>query len=192
MSAARTRCRLICFKLRYTASTKAVARAVARIVIFGRPGRFHLVERHAALQHVGDAIANDGDHVAILNHVGFVADAAVTGNDQRAAFLQGRRHGEIDNAIQRVDNALNAAAAIEIDDRVAGGDENVAGADDVGAAKEDQAVAIGVRRGLMEQDDGLIVEVQVFLLAAVDIGGQSAEGSGRLAPSALMRSSTRW
>ena len=83
----------------------------------------------------------------------------MAGNHKRAAFLQGRWHGELDNAIQRIDNSLDAAAAIQIDDRVTGGHKDIAGTDHVRTAKEDQAVAIAVRRRLMKHHHWLIVEI---------------------------------
>src|SRR5579859_3943154 len=54
--------------------------AVLWIVVPAGPGGFHLFQRHTLLDHGLDAVADDGDHVAILEHVEFVTNAAMTGN----------------------------------------------------------------------------------------------------------------
>ena len=46
--------------------------AIPAIVIASRPGRFDLIQRHAFFDHVLNAVANDRDHVAIFDNIGFV------------------------------------------------------------------------------------------------------------------------
>ena len=43
------------------------------------------------------AVADDGDHIAIVGDVGFVAQPAVPGNDDGAALLVLAGHGDIEN-----------------------------------------------------------------------------------------------
>jgi len=60
-----------------------------------------------------DAVTDDHDHVAVFNDVKLIADASVSRNHQRAALARHdwhRRDREVDNAAERVDLALNAAA----------------------------------------------------------------------------------
>ena len=59
----------------------------------------------------------------------------------------------------------------EIDDGVIGGGENIAGADDIGAAEEHDAIAVGVGRGLMQDVDAFAIEVQLLLIAQERVGG---------------------
>ena len=74
-----------------------------------------LSERHALLDQVLDAIADDRAHVAVVGEVGEIADPAVSADEHRAAFGAelGDRH--VDQAIQRREHTLNAAALLEID-----------------------------------------------------------------------------
>src|SRR3954453_22435382 len=61
---------------------EAGVRSVVEIVVERRPRRLDLVDRQAALDHVLDAIAHDGHHVAVLEHVGLVANPSVPGDDE--------------------------------------------------------------------------------------------------------------
>ncbi len=61
-------------------------------------------------------------------------------------------------------SALNAASGGEIDDRVVGRREDIAGADDVGAAEEHNAITIGVGSGMMYDVDAFAIEVQLLLI----------------------------
>src|ERR671931_1168853 len=62
-------------------------RAVPAIVVERRPRRLDLLQRQTALDHVLDAVPDDRDHVAILEDVGFVAQASMPGDDVGAALL---------------------------------------------------------------------------------------------------------
>src|SRR4029450_3471064 len=73
--------------------------AVSSVVIQGRPGGLHLFECHSPLDHVLNAIANDNDHVAILENISLIADSTVSGNDVRPAFLKILRHGDIEHLV---------------------------------------------------------------------------------------------
>ncbi len=81
--------------------------------------------------------------------------------------------------------SLHAAAAFDVEEGISVGRENIAGGDDVGASKKNQAVAIGVRVRLVINDDGLTVEVQV-------LGGRSVlvNREARLGKSAAVQQ--RW
>src|ERR1700691_3438944 len=46
--------------------------AVQGIVVARGPSGLHLIERHALLDQIQYAVANDGQHVAVLNHIGFI------------------------------------------------------------------------------------------------------------------------
>ena len=74
----------------------------------------------ALLEHVLHAVANDRHHVAVVGDVGRVAEPAVSGNDQRAAFEAELGKRDIDDVVERVDLAVDAAAARDVDDRIAG------------------------------------------------------------------------
>ena len=83
---------------------------------------------------------------------------------------------------KRQNFSLHAAAVFDVDEGISVGRENIAGADHVRAAKQNHAVAIGVRVGLVINDDGFTVEVQVF-------GGRSVfvDREARLRKSAVAR-----
>src|SRR5262245_18693755 len=51
-------------------------RAVPAVVIQRRPRRLHLIERRSFIDQFLNPVADDRQHVAILEHVGFVAEPA--------------------------------------------------------------------------------------------------------------------
>ena len=55
--------------------------------------------------------------------------------------------------------------AREIDDRIIGGGENIAGRDDIGAAEENNAVAVGVSIGQVDDLDALAIEATASSVA---------------------------
>ena len=109
----------------------------------------------------------------------------MTGNDPRAALGPVLGYGQIENVVQSIDNALNTAALLQINDRIAGGGHKLAGADDFGVAEIHDAVAIAVRRGLVIDDNGFAVEVRSEFeeLAVVGIRRPCRGRSGSLARS---------
>src|SRR6202044_4153429 len=92
-----------------------------------------------------------------------------------AAFLRFGGNGQLQYMVQSRDLALYASAAIHVDERISAGSENIAGADDVRTAKQNQAVAVGMGVRLVIDNDGLAIEVQV-------LGGWRGlvDGEGRL------------
>ena len=95
----------------------------------------------------------------------------MAGDHHGAAFLAVNRDDHVDDLLQRIDGALNAAARGEIDDGVIGGGEDVAGADDIVAAEEHDAIAVGMGGGLMQDVDAFAIEVQLLLIAQERAGG---------------------
>src|SRR5262245_11790397 len=60
---------------------------VSAVVVACWASCLDLFQRHPFPDHILNAIANNRDHVPILDHVRLVCDAPVTGNHHRAAFL---------------------------------------------------------------------------------------------------------
>src|SRR6267378_4080631 len=118
-------------------------RVKARIVIFGISGSFDLIQRHTFLDRRLNAIADDHHHVAVLERIEFIADAAMTRNDVRSPFFFMFGNGNFQNSIQSVDRALDSAPFVDVDPGVAVQVENVAGYDHVRVAEEHQAIAVG-------------------------------------------------
>ena len=73
-----------------------------------------------------------------------------------------RRNGRIHQLLQGRDFAIDAAALRDIDHREPPRVKDIAGHHHIGTAKEDNRIAIGVRRRLMEHFNALAVEVHVF------------------------------
>ena len=120
--------------------------------------------RHAALDVLLDAIANDRRHVAVLGDVLLVGQAAVTGDHHRAAFVDVARDGDVHDRVQRVDVAIDGAAVGRVDERIHHGREQIAGGEHVCLAEEDEAVAVGVRVRLVDDLHRLTVEQELALL----------------------------
>src|SRR5665213_4635723 len=60
---------------------EAAGLAIYAIVVERRLRGLHLFEREAFLNTVGDAVANDGGHVAVFDEVGLIGHAAVPRNN---------------------------------------------------------------------------------------------------------------
>ena len=140
---------------------RPVVSPVPRVVVQCRFGRPNLFQRHPLADHVGDPIPNDDYRVAVFDDVGLVAHAAVTGNRIRSAFLQPCRDGDIQHVVQSLDESIDAAAIIGVDDRIGGGHEQVAGDQDIGTPEVDDHVPVGVSPGVVIQEDRFSVEIEV-------------------------------
>ena len=103
-------------------------------------------------------------------------------NHHRAAFLLLGGHGERDDVVERRDHAVDAAAVLRTDHGIQRRREHVARADHVGAAEEHDAVAVRVRGGLVQDLDGLTVEVEVLLRNEERVGGPRRERRRRRLP----------
>src|SRR5438128_11488958 len=61
--------------------------AVDRIIIPGRLRRPHLIESHAAVDHVLKAVSADGDHLLIDIQIGHVEKPLMDGHDHCACYI---------------------------------------------------------------------------------------------------------
>ena len=66
-------------------------------------------------------------------------------NDVGATFVLVTGHGHIEDIVQGVNLALNAAALIEIDEGIRGGEENIAGDDHVRLPENHQTISVRTR-----------------------------------------------
>src|SRR5204862_5044373 len=69
-----------------------------------------LLQRHALLLQIEDAVADDDHHVPVDGDVGGVAQPAMTGHNHRTALMSVLGEGDVDDLVQRVDFALHRAA----------------------------------------------------------------------------------
>ena len=94
----------------------------------------------------------------------------MTGHDERAAFHHVLDDGDVENPVECIDGALNAAAAREVDDGILRHVEEIARDHDIRSAEVDDAVAIGVRRlGVRDNHAFAVDEVQLLLVAEVGL-----------------------
>src|SRR5213593_1231625 len=137
--------------------------SVSAVVVKGRLRSEDFLERLALRDQIGNSVSDNRDHLAVLDHVGLIADPPLTGNDIRAAFLFVLRDTQFDDLIESRQNTLQTAAVLPVDDGICHCREQVARGNDVGPAEEYQAVAIGVGCGNMDDLDTLSVEQPVFI-----------------------------
>ncbi len=64
-----------------------------------------------------DLIADDREHVAVVADVRGVAEPAVARDDHRAAFGAELRDRELQDCVEPVEHAVDAAAGFDVDDR---------------------------------------------------------------------------
>jgi hypothetical protein len=102
-------------------------------------------------------------------------------NDLRAAFGELLRDDQIDQLVQRLDDPVDVTAAREVDAWIARGHVHIACADHVGAAKEHQRVAVGVRARHVNQLDRFAVEIHVLAILEERVRGPRGERKRRLA-----------
>src|SRR5579875_8676 len=153
---------------------------VARIPILCQVAFFDFRQCLALFDRCLHAIAHNRHHVPVLHHFPLVAHAAVARNHVRSAFFFVPRHRDIEDVIQRVDFALDGPAVVHIDKRIAGGDEDIAGRDHVGAPEPHQAVAIGMGIGLIKHLNRFIVEEEVLVVPdEFGVGGPGSRRGGR-------------
>ena len=100
-------------------------------------------------------------------HVAQIAKPSVAGDHHRAALLPVHRNDQIHDLLQPRDEALNIAARGDIDHGIRRGREEVAGADHVRLAEENDAVAIRMRVGDVDDLNAFAVEEDVLLIADV-------------------------
>ena len=69
--------------------------------------------------------------------------------------------------------SLQASAFREVDDRIAGGHKDVAGGKNIGAAKVNHAVGVGMGGGLMNDLDGFAIEevAEIQHVGVIGYGG---------------------
>src|SRR5689334_14241636 len=80
----------------------------------------------------------------------------------RAAFHMARRDGHSLQAVETLEDCLNAASALRVDNRIFCGIKKITRADHIGATKKNNTVSVG-GCGLMKDLNGLTVEIQVLL-----------------------------
>lgn len=114
-------------------------------------------------------------HVAIFQHVRFVAESTVPRDNVGATLLMLTGNRQVQQMIQSSDDPIDAAAVLAVDHRVRFGGEDIAGGDHVGTAEEDHAITIGMGSRLMEDLDGLAVQINLIFLAGVGFGGPCSE-----------------
>ena len=168
-------------------------RTVAPVEVHRRPRGLDLLERHALVDQVLHAVANHRQHVAVRRDIGRIRQPAAARNDPRAALAAVLGNGEIENLIQAVDDALNAAALLDVDDGIADGRKEVAGADHFGVTEEHDAVAVRVRRRRVIDDHRFTVEVfrQLVELVEIRVGRPRCRRRAACLPAgALIRFST--
>src|ERR1700685_1938794 len=86
---------------------KSVAGSVSRIPVLGGFCRLHLFECHVSFDHVLNAIANDGNHVAVVSHIGVIADSPMAGNHHGSSLGAEIGNDHVKQMIQRVEFTLN-------------------------------------------------------------------------------------
>src|SRR3972149_4259294 len=88
------------------------------------------------------------------------------------------RERQVEDAVERVDDAREAAAPHGVDDRIARRQKHVAGHDHVRSAKVHHAVAVGMGRRLMEDLKRFAVEPDFSRAGEVGFRRQGAGGGG--------------
>src|SRR5262245_22453150 len=81
----------------------------SRIVLLGvtRFDSLDLRQRHSFFERILNAVANDGHHVPVLEHVMFVADSAMAGDRHCPAFLQVLRNHQVEQPVQAFDHSVD-------------------------------------------------------------------------------------
>ena len=106
--------------------------------------------------------------------------------------------GQIHQAVQRIELALDGAAALGVDDRPAGRVDDVARRNHIAAAEEHDGVAVGVRRRLVNDLNAFAVQVHRVQPVGERLRRPERERDGPAGPSpptsasARFRAPARW
>src|SRR4029434_4741297 len=93
-------------------------------------------------------------------------------DDARAAHRVELGDGDVDDAVERVDDALQRATSGAIDDGLSVQHDYVAGGDDIRRAEEDDQITVRVSRGLVDHLDRLAGDEERLLRSTERISGQ--------------------
>src|SRR5262245_25909982 len=94
---------------------ETLRRNIFGIVVPRWAGSLDLVQRHALLDHVPDAVSNDDHHIPVFHNVSLIRDPSMTRHDVCAAFLRMPRNREGENVIERGNFSVQATASFQID-----------------------------------------------------------------------------
>src|SRR5262249_22661893 len=144
-----------------------------------------LGERSSCLDQIADVVSYDRHHIPILDNIKLIAEVTVPGHDDGSRLARHDRYrgdGQIDETIERCDLALDAAAALDVDNGELAGIEYVAGNDDIGSPEERKHIAIGVCCSLVQYFDRLAVHVHVFARVMKHLGRPRTGGKLRHVP----------
>src|SRR5262249_42757492 len=134
-------------------------RTIPAIEVHCGPRGFHLFERHSFLNHVLNAVADHRHHIPVRRHIADIRKPASAGYNPSAALGHIFGGGHVENAVESIDDPLDAAAFLDVNDRIACRPKEVSRAYDLRPSKEYQAVAVSVRGRHVIKKDGLTVEV---------------------------------
>ena len=119
----------------------------------------HVLQALALLDQLRNLALDREDHVAIGNEIAALDQGAVSGH--QPGVRAGRLHGEV----ERLQHALERAAIVDVDERIAVIAVVVADHDGVGFLEPDHGVAAGMGRPDRNQIDDLVVEMNPHRLA---------------------------
>src|SRR5213593_2299109 len=89
--------------------------AIDRIIVPGWLSRFHLIESHAAVDHVLKAVSDDRDHLLIDIQIRDVTKPSMPGDDHRAPFHVVGRNRHLSQAVQSLDHSLKTPSVLQVD-----------------------------------------------------------------------------
>src|SRR5262249_24414007 len=135
-----------------------------------RLGSTDLLQRHTLFDEVLDAISNYRHHIAIVRDIARITKPPVARNDQCSALGAELRYGDLQDLVQAIEDAINAAALFEVDHRIACRRQDVSGADHVGVSEENHGVAVCVGGRRMKYLDAFAIEELAEFVGRSSIG----------------------
>src|SRR5665213_1049218 len=112
-------------------SPKAGGGAIARVIVGGYSRGSYLIKSGASIHHCLNPVSNDSNHVPVLREIVLIGQTSVARNNHRAAILVMLITGLFEDIVERVDLPLDRAAVLDINERISGRIENIAGGDHV-------------------------------------------------------------
>jgi hypothetical protein len=130
------------------------------------------------LDPVLDTVADDGDHLAVIRDIRLVQETSAPGMTSVPSSVFASGNSDIQNAIESLDDLVDAAAGLHVDERIVGHVDEIARADDVVETKWTTLLP-SVFEGTCMMSTGSSLKYSFFCALEYVSSGHASSGASR-------------